>query len=219
MPTLGISHGSRPTTVGSSAGRSSAPRRRSPCDSSRRGKEPPDERALIKDRLDEAARFRASLAIDASAFRLLHGEADRLPATIVDQYGDETGTYFVVQTLSQAADRRLALLCDLLVERFNPRGVLARNDPKVRELEGLPRQVEVLYGEVPERVVVREGLVRYAADLRAGQKTGLFLDQRENHAAAATYARGDVLDAFTYHGGFCAADGPARDVGPRARQF
>ena len=157
----------------------------------------PDDRALIGERLREAAQFRASLHIDATAFRLVNGEADRLPATVVDQYGDESGTYFVVQTLSQASDRRLALLCELLVEQFNPRGVLARNDPKVRQLEGLPVQIEVLHGDVPDRVTVREGAIRYDVDLRAGQKTGLFLDQRENHAAAAAYARGEALDAFT----------------------
>jgi 23S rRNA (cytosine1962-C5)-methyltransferase len=88
------------------------------------------------------------------------------------------------------------------VELFAPRGIIARNDPKVRQLEGLESQVQVLHGDVPDRIAVREGTVRYSVDLRGGQKTGLFLDQRENHAAAASYTRGRALDGFTYNGGF-----------------
>jgi 23S rRNA (cytosine1962-C5)-methyltransferase len=162
----------------------------------------PDERELIETRIRAAAAYRASLGIADTAWRLVHAESDGLPATIVDRYGDEHGTWFVVQTLAQASDRRLALLVDILVELFQPTGVLARNDPRVRTLEGLDTSVTEMYGDVPQRVQVREGGVLYAADLRAGQKTGLFLDQRENHAAAARYAHGEVLDAFTYNGGF-----------------
>lgn len=166
------------------------------------GATPPDERELIETRVRDAALYRASLEIDDTAWRLVHAESDGLPATIVDRYGDEHGTWFVVQTLSQASDRRLGLLVDILVHLFQPTGILARNDPRVRTLEGLETTVKVVYGDVPQRVHVREGGVLYAADLRAGQKTGLFLDQRENHAAAARYTRGEVLDAFTYNGGF-----------------
>src|SRR5918996_297849 len=83
-----------------------------------------------------------------------------------------------------------------------PAGILARNDPKVRALEGLGQSVEVLHGEVPESIVAREGPVEYEVDLRRGQKTGLFLDQRENREAAARYAQGRLLDCFSYHGGF-----------------
>jgi 23S rRNA (cytosine1962-C5)-methyltransferase len=162
----------------------------------------PDERTFIADKVRAAAAYRASLGIDATAWRLVHAESDGLPATIVDRYGDDEGAWFVVQTLAQGADRRLPLLVDALVEQFQPRGILARNDPKVRALEGLEQRVEVVYGEVPERVNVREGTVTFSADLRAGQKTGLFLDQRDNHATAARYARGEALDAFTYNGGF-----------------
>jgi len=108
----------------------------------------------------------------------------------------------VVQTLTQGMDRRLALITDVLVELLAPVGVLARNDPKVRRLEGLAEETVVTFGEVPDIVDVREGPVRYAVDVRLGQKTGLFLDQRENHEAAMRYARGRGLDAFSYHGGF-----------------
>jgi 23S rRNA (cytosine1962-C5)-methyltransferase len=88
---------------------------------------------------------------------------------------------------------------------MQPRGMLARNDPRTRDLEGLPRQVTVLAGDVPDLVTVSEDLVTYEVDLRRGQKTGLFLDQRENRAAALGYARGRLLDAFSYHGGFALA--------------
>ena len=162
----------------------------------------PDEATLIETRVRDAARYRASLAIEDTAYRLVHAESDGLPATIVDQYAGDEGRWFVVQTLAQGADRRLGQLVDTLVALFEPTGIVARNDSKVRALEGLEPKVEVVYGAVPDRVYVREGGVRYAADLRAGQKTGLFLDQRENHAAAARYATGDALDAFTYNGGF-----------------
>jgi 23S rRNA (cytosine1962-C5)-methyltransferase len=162
----------------------------------------PDDRVLLETRIRAAADYRASLGIADTAWRLIHAESDGLPATIVDRYGDDQGTWFVVQTLAQGADRRLALLVDILVAIFAPTGILARNDPKVRQLEGLETVVDVLHGDVPERIHVREGGVRYAVDLRAGQKTGLFLDQRENHAAAARYTRGEALDAFTYNGGF-----------------
>jgi 23S rRNA (cytosine1962-C5)-methyltransferase len=162
----------------------------------------PDDRTLLEGRIRAAADYRASLGLEDTAWRLVHAESDGLPATIVDRYGDDQGLWFVVQTLAQGADRRLALLVDILVTLFRPTGVLARNDPKVRHLEGLETRVDVMYGEVPERIHVREGGVRYAVDLRGGQKTGLFLDQRENHAAAARYTRGEALDAFTYNGGF-----------------
>src|SRR4029079_3764569 len=104
--------------------------------------------------------------------------------------------------LSQGRDSRLDELTGLLVDLLHPKGVLARNDPKVRTLEGLEQKVEVRYGDVPETVEVREGAVTYDVDVRHGQKTGLFLDQRENREAAAKYAHGRALDCFSYNGGF-----------------
>jgi 23S rRNA (cytosine1962-C5)-methyltransferase len=153
---------------------------------------------LLRSRLSNAIAFRGSLALDASAYRLVHGEADLLPSLIVDRYD----AWLVVQALSQGMDRLLPELVTMLVEVTGARGVLARNDPKVRSLEGLAQKVEVLYGDVPESVIVREGPIEYEADLRRGQKTGLFLDQRENREAAARYARGRLLDCFSYNGGF-----------------
>jgi 23S rRNA (cytosine1962-C5)-methyltransferase len=163
--------------------------------------------ALWRARLVQALAVRDTLGIDATAFRLVHGEADLLPSLVVDRYD----RYLVVQALSQGMDRLLPGLTALLVEMLAPAGILARHDPRVRQLEGLERSVQVLHGEVPESLEVREGQVRYDVDLYRGQKTGLFLDQRENRAAAATYARGRLLDAFSYNGGFALALAPACD--------
>ena len=154
--------------------------------------------AFWKRRIEAAIAYRERLAIDATAFRLVHGEADLLPSLIVDRYAD----VIVVQALSQGMDRALPELVPLLVEATGARGVLARNDPRVRLLEGLEQRVEVLHGSVPERIVVREGPIEYHVDPRLGQKTGLFLDQRENREAAARYAHGRLLDCFSYDGGF-----------------
>jgi len=162
-----------------------------------RGEQPIDE-SLVRVRLEASIRFRESLTLDATAYRLVHGEADLLPSLVVDRYGD----YLVIQALSQGVDRLLPAITQQLRELLQPAGILARNDPKVRALEGLPQSVEVLHGTIPESVVVREGPVEYAVDLRRGQKTGLFLDQRENRDAAARYAHGRLLDCFSYNGGF-----------------
>ena len=153
---------------------------------------------LLRARIERAIAFRDRLAIDADAYRLVHAEADLLPSLVVDRYGD----YLVVQALSQGMDRLLPGITAMLVEIAAPAGILARNDPKVRALEGLDQTVEVLHGSVPESVVAREGPIEYDVDLRKGQKTGLFLDQRENREAAARYAHGRLLDCFSYNGGF-----------------
>jgi 23S rRNA (cytosine1962-C5)-methyltransferase len=114
----------------------------------------------------------------------------------------------VLQALSQGMDRLTPTLLPLLQELTGAGGILARNDPKVRGLEGLDRTIEALAGDVPERITVRMGAVEYDVDPWKGQKTGLFLDQRENQIAAARYARGRVLDAFSYHGGFALSLAP-----------
>jgi 23S rRNA (cytosine1962-C5)-methyltransferase len=172
-----------------------------------RGDEIADD-ALIGRRLESAIRFRGSLAIDASAYRLVHGEADLLPSLIVDRYGD----HLVLQALSQGMDRLTPVVVSALNDLLQPKGILARNDPRARVLEGLDQRVELLSGDVPDRVAVREGPLTGEADLWHGQKTGLFLDQRENHEAAASYAHGRVLDCFSYHGGF------ALRLAPRATE-
>jgi 23S rRNA (cytosine1962-C5)-methyltransferase len=160
-------------------------------------------------RLNQALSFRASLGIDATAYRLVHGEGDLIPSFVVDRYGD----YFVVQALSQGTDRLLPELTALLVEIANPLGLLARNDPRVRLLEGLEQNVELLHGSVPDTIGVREGKIEYDVDPYHGQKTGAFLDQRENRQAAAQYVSGRVLDCFSYAGGF------ALQLAPRAAEL
>jgi 23S rRNA (cytosine1962-C5)-methyltransferase len=129
---------------------------------------------------------------------VVHGEADQLPSLIVDKYGD----YLAIQTLSQATERHKDLFVDLLGEMFAPRGILERNDPKVRLLEGLEQRVGVVHGEVPLEIQAKENGIAFVYDLQRGQKTGSFLDQRENHWTARRYASGEVLDCFAYQGGF-----------------
>ncbi len=156
------------------------------------------DRAFFAERIRHAAAYRKIVVEDTDAYRLIYGEADLLPSLIVDVYGD----YLVVQTLSQSSERYKSLICEILVDLFSPKGILERNDPKVRLLEGLEQTVSVLHGEIPEEIVAKENAVAFVYDLRNGQKTGSFLDQRENHWAARQYASGEVLDCFAYQGGF-----------------
>ncbi len=158
---------------------------------------PLDERWL-KGRLARALAYRDSLKIDADAYRLLHAEADGIPGLVVDRYGD----YLVLQVGSAAVERRLDWIVSALKELLAPAGILLRADSTSRKREGLDTTVRLLAGEVPKSVIVREGSVRYRADLWKGQKTGGFLDQRENHLAAGCYAFGRVLDVFSFAGGF-----------------
>jgi 23S rRNA (cytosine1962-C5)-methyltransferase len=158
----------------------------------------PVDRAFLAARIRRAAAYRDLVVENSDACRLVYSEADLLPSVIIDRYGD----YFVLQTLSQASDRLKGTLVDILVERFSPKGIVERNDPKVRMLEGLEQRVSVLYGEVPAEILAKENGVTFVCDLAKGQKTGSFLDQRENHLAARRYASGDVLDCFSYQGGF-----------------
>ncbi len=149
-------------------------------------------------RIGAAADYRESLAPDATAYRIVHAEADGLPSLVVDRYGDQ----LVVQLLSAGLESYRGEIVDGLVNRFRPAGILARNDASVRRRENLPREVTVLHGEVPEELEVREGGIRYLAELRSGQKTGAFLDQRENRLRAGSLARHRALDCFSYHGSF-----------------
>jgi 23S rRNA (cytosine1962-C5)-methyltransferase len=158
----------------------------------------PVDRGFWRSRLEQAMSFREGLDIDATAYRLVHGEGDLVPSLVVDRYGD----YIALQALSQGTDRLLSEMTDLLVEMAHPKGIIARNDPRVRLLEGLEQNVAVLHGDIPDKVAVREGKVEYDVDLRHGQKTGAFLDQRENRIAAAQYVSGRTLDCFSYAGGF-----------------
>jgi 23S rRNA (cytosine1962-C5)-methyltransferase len=135
---------------------------------------------------------------DSNACRLVFSEADLLPGLIVDRYG----SCLVIQTLSQGMDRSRDLIVHVLKELLAPTGILARNDAAVRKLESLPLEVAVLYGEIPERIAIAMNGLQLEADLLKGQKTGIYLDQRENYLAAANFAGGRVLDCFTSTGGF-----------------
>jgi 23S rRNA (cytosine1962-C5)-methyltransferase len=135
---------------------------------------------------------------DTDCFRLFYGESDQIPALVVDRYGD----YLSIQTLSQTADRQKPLLVEILQELFAPKGIIERNDPRVRLLEGLEQKVSVLAGTVPEKIIARENGIQFQYDLFHGQKTGSFLDQRENHRAARQFASGEVLDCCCFGGGF-----------------
>lgn len=149
-------------------------------------------------RLNSAEQLRARVVRDATAYRLVYGESDLLPSLIVDRYND----CLVIQTLSQGMEALKQMWIDLLVERFGPRAIIERNEARVRELEGLPRRTEVAYGSDPGEIVIEENDVRLAVNLVEGQKTGAFLDQRENRIASQAYARGRALDCFCYHGAF-----------------
>lgn len=158
----------------------------------------PVRREFFAERLRQAADYRKRVVENSEAYRLVYSEGDLLPSIIIDRYGE----YLVLQTLSQGAERVKDLIVDLLVELFAPKGILERNDPRVRLLEGLDQRIGVLHGEVPPEITVKENGVSLLCDLAKGQKTGSFLDQRENHLAARRYASGNVLDCFSYHGGF-----------------
>jgi 23S rRNA (cytosine1962-C5)-methyltransferase len=162
-----------------------------------RDEEPVDE-AFFARRIAAALELRERLFGGERFLRLVHGEADLLPGLVVDRYGDAA----VMQTLVPATDRRKASLAELIAGALSLRSVLERNDVRVRELEGLPQTKGVLRGPDPGPVEYREGEVRMRLDLLAGQKTGTFLDQRENHLRAGEYARGRCADCFSYGGGF-----------------
>ena len=152
-------------------------------------------------RLRSAFARRARVEKEADAFRLVYSEGDALPSLIVDRYADVV----VLQTLSQGTESIKAMLVELLVEELRPRAVVERNDVRVRRLEGLELTAGVLWGEVPDELEVVQHGVRFRVAPLGGQKTGAFLDQRENHAAAARVARGRALDCFTFNGGFALA--------------
>ena len=158
----------------------------------------PFDRAFLTERVAAAAAYRDRIAPGVQAYRLVASEGDLLPSLIVDRYG----ACFVVQTLSQGMDRLKPDVVEILRDRFTPIAILERNDASVRALEGLPEQNGVLYGEAAGDVVVEENGVKLRYHLMSGQKTGGFLDQRENRAAAKQYARGRLLDCFCYTGAF-----------------
>jgi 23S rRNA (cytosine1962-C5)-methyltransferase len=157
-----------------------------------------DDHAFYLDRIGKALEYRKSLKLTGNTYRLVHAEGDLLPGLIIDRYED----WCVIQTLSQGMAQAQGTIVAALRELLRPAGIVARNDAAVREHEQLPREKQVLHGELPEKLRVGMNHLRWRVDLVGGQKTGIFLDQRENYLAAAEYARGEALDCFTSTGGF-----------------
>jgi 23S rRNA (cytosine1962-C5)-methyltransferase len=152
---------------------------------------------FYEQRIAAALAHRRSIYPASQTFRAVYGESDFLPGLVVDKYGD----YLSLQMLSAGMELRRALVLEALQRVFAPRGIIARNDVAVRALEGLEQKVEVLSGEVPQQVEMEENGLRFLINLREGQKTGGFLDQKQNHLLLRDICRGRaVLDCFCYAG-------------------
>ena len=158
-----------------------------------------DDRAFYLDAIARAKNYREKLGYK-NCYRAVFAEADNLPALIVDRYGD----YLVIQCLSLGIDQRKKLICECLSEIFKPKGIYERSDVSVRKKEGLPEVKELLYGEVPDYCPIEENGIKMLVDVKNGQKTGYFLDQKENRFAIRKYCAGaeNVLDCFCNSGGF-----------------
>lgn len=157
-----------------------------------------DDKDFYLNRIIDANQTRVNLGYD-NCYRMVFAEADGLPALVVDKYDD----ILVCQFLSLGINMRKDLIVECLVELFAPRGIYERSDVAVRKKEGLEEQTGVLYGEVPDRVIIVENGIKMAVDVKCGQKTGYFLDQKENRYAARRYAKDKtVLDCFCNSGGF-----------------
>jgi len=159
------------------------------------------DREWWRRRITEAG-SRRHISPETNAYRLIYSEGDLLPSLIVDVYAD----VLVMQTLSQGTDAVKSMLTELLVEEFDAQAVIERNDVRVRELEGLPLITRTVYGDAPAELEILQHGLRFVVEPLGGQKTGSFLDQRENRlaarAAAQTTNRGRALDCFTFNGAF-----------------
>jgi len=148
-------------------------------------------------RIRAALSHREAIYPELTTFRVVYGESDFLPGLVVDKYGD----YLSLQILSAGMEQRCDLLLEALQRIFSPAGIIARNDVAVRTLEGLEEKVELLAGDIPELVEVEENGLRFMVNLRHGQKTGGFLDQKQNHLLLKDISSGrHVLDCFCYSG-------------------
>ena len=163
------------------------------------------DREWWRARLRQCAERRAAIAVETNAYRLVYSEGDLLPSLIVDSYDD----VLVIQALSQGTDRLQSTLVELLIDEFKPRAIVERNDARVRELEGLERRTGTLYGEASAEIEINQHGMRFLVTPLSGQKTGAFLDQRENYLAARRVAHGRTLDCFTFNGGFALHVAPA----------
>ena len=157
-----------------------------------------DGKELYLKRIAAADLARKKLISD-DCYRMVFAEADDLPALVVDRYGD----YLVLECLSLGVDMRKNMIAECLNELFSPKGIYMRGDAAVRQKEGLSLKNETLSGEVPDKIYIEENGIKMAVDVKRGQKTGYFLDQKENRFACRRYAKGgEVLDCFCNSGGF-----------------
>lgn len=155
------------------------------------------DRQWWRRRILEAAR-RRTIPSDTNAYRLVYSEGDLLPSLIIDRYDN----VLVLQTLSQGTDRIKQELAEILIEEFAPTAVIERNDARVRQLEGLPLIAATIHGEAPAELEILQHGIRFVVTPSGGQKTGSFLDQRENRIATGQIAHGKALDCFTFNGAF-----------------
>jgi 23S rRNA (cytosine1962-C5)-methyltransferase len=170
-----------------------------------------DPSALLRQRLKDAIAYRKSVVTDTDAYRVVFSEGDFLPGLIVDRYNDVLSIQVLTQAMNADAVREIVM--STLAEQLSPAGIVERVDPRIAELEQLPaRESRLVSGEKSETLFTMNG-VRFHFHGLEGQKTGAFLDQRENYAAAARYARGEALDVFCYQGGF------ALHMAPRCSQM
>lgn len=156
------------------------------------------DKELFAQRLRWAQGLRNRVVSNTNAYRLVHAEADLLPGLIVDRYAEA----FVIQTLDQGMDRAKPVIVECLAELFRPQAIVERNDSPVRRHEELPTATGIVFGSLPGPVEIKMNGLRLIVDIMGGQKTGVYLDQRENYLAAARYAHGRALDCFTSTGGF-----------------
>ncbi|MDD3191798.1 MAG: class I SAM-dependent rRNA methyltransferase [Bacilli bacterium] len=172
--------------------------------------ETPIDRDFFKNRIIQANERKIQLGYQ-DAYRVVFGESDFLPALIVDKYQD----YLSVQFLSLGMEVRKQMIIEILIELFAPLGIYERSDVPVREKEGLAQQKGILYGAVPDEIIIQENGLQICIDIKEGQKTGYFLDQKENRDHLRHFVRGKkVLDCFSNIGGFslCASKYQAKEV-------
>jgi len=157
------------------------------------------DEAFLRRRMQKALEYRKRVVTDTDSFRVIYGEGDLLTGLIVDRYGD----LLVLQTLTAGMERLKETIVQILIELLSPKGIYERNDAPSRLLEGLEIKKGPIYGQFDPVVQIREGGVKFWVDVAEGQKTGFFLDQRENRLALRGYAAGrELLDGFCYSGGF-----------------
>ena len=159
-----------------------------------------DLSALLRERIRAALAYREQVVRDSNAYRVIFSEGDFLPGLIVDRYNDLLSFQVLTQAMDSETTRNVFI--SGLTEALNPAAIAERVEPKIRQLEQLPDRDSALITGVMSSTIFNMNGVQFHCDALEGQKTGAFLDQRENYAAAAQYARGEALDVFCYHGGF-----------------